>query len=147
MCLTNAFALGISLERGNDFLQALVLTAGTQVHHREHAKELRPMLFVERPEKLLVVVSHTCQMLFTGLPHLGRLVSNNGIHRRYTLISRPLFSVRNYQVTQRPNQGISPGLVVSAIAFQGLPQIREQVFDAMVGVRSKILSILLLEGM
>src|SRR6266851_5825889 len=61
------FALGISLEKSDGFLQALVLTAGTQVHHREQAKELRAMLFVERPEKLLVVVSHMCQMLFAGL--------------------------------------------------------------------------------
>ena len=31
------------------------------------------MIFVERPEKLLIVVANMSEMLFTGLQHLGLL--------------------------------------------------------------------------
>lgn len=55
------------LEKRQRFLQTVISTAGSQVHHGEQAKVLRPMRRVERPEKLLVVIAHMGQMLFTGL--------------------------------------------------------------------------------
>src|SRR6266566_6203273 len=90
------------------------------MYHRDEAKELRAMIFVEGPEKLLIVVADMCQMLFTGLQHLCLLPVKNRVHRCHALICGSVFSVGHDQVAQRQDQGIRASLVVGTIALECL---------------------------
>src|SRR6266700_5916152 len=74
-------------EKAHDLFHALILTTGEELHHREETEELCTMIFVEGPEKLLIVIAHVGQVFFTRLQDLALLAANDRIHRRQALIS------------------------------------------------------------
>jgi len=72
----------VLLEKADGLFQTAILTTGSQLHDRQQTEELRAMTFVERPEKLLGIVAHMRQVLFTVLEDLRRLVPNDRLHGR-----------------------------------------------------------------
>src|SRR5579859_6250359 len=59
------FTAFMRFEKAYDLFHAFVLTARKELHDRKETKELRSMIFVEGPEKLLIVIAHVGQMFLT----------------------------------------------------------------------------------
>ncbi len=76
------------------------------------------MVFVEGPEKLLIVVACVGQVLLTGLQDVCRLPVNDRIHGRHAFVCCPIFSVGDHQVTKGGDERIGASLMIRTILFQ-----------------------------